>query len=142
MCVFADVCGIYDPQVVRHVPSWARLHLRRGALLTHHVNRKRPHRQRVVGRCLLSVVVVGHEADVADLVMEPGRDDYHKLADLRRGHSRPLPRVRCSTTACLKPITALCRRTCHGVIGAVGSRVCIDGRAAEGCPNRILLSRT
>jgi exopolysaccharide biosynthesis polyprenyl glycosylphosphotransferase len=41
--------------------------------------RKRLHRQRDAGRCLLSVVAVGHEAAVADLVKELGRDRYHGL---------------------------------------------------------------
>ena len=41
--------------------------------------RKRLHRQRDACRCLLSVVAVGHEAAVADLVKELGRDRYHGL---------------------------------------------------------------
>jgi exopolysaccharide biosynthesis polyprenyl glycosylphosphotransferase len=41
--------------------------------------RKRLHRQRDVGRYLLSVVAVGHEAAVANLVKELGRDRYHGL---------------------------------------------------------------
>ena len=41
--------------------------------------RKRLHHQRAVGRCMLSVVAVGHEAAVADLVKELGRDRYHGL---------------------------------------------------------------
>ena len=41
--------------------------------------RKRLHRQRASGLCLLSVVVVGHEQAVADLVKELGRDRYHGL---------------------------------------------------------------
>jgi len=48
-------------------------------LITRFTLRKQLHRQRAVGRCLLSVVAVGHEAAVADLVKELGRDRYHGL---------------------------------------------------------------
>jgi exopolysaccharide biosynthesis polyprenyl glycosylphosphotransferase len=48
-------------------------------LVTRFTIRKRLHRQRAAGRCLLSVVAVGHEAAVADLVKELGRDRYHGL---------------------------------------------------------------
>ena len=48
-------------------------------LVTRFTIRKRLHRQRDAGRCLLSVVAVGHEAAVADLVKELGRDRYHGL---------------------------------------------------------------
>ncbi len=41
--------------------------------------RKRLHRRRDAGSCLLSVVAVGHEAAVADLITELGRDRYHGL---------------------------------------------------------------
>ena len=41
--------------------------------------RKRLHRQRGAGRCMLSVVAVGHESAVADLVTELRRDRYHGL---------------------------------------------------------------
>ena len=41
--------------------------------------RKRLHRQRISGKCMLSVVAVGHEPAVADLVTELGRDRYHGL---------------------------------------------------------------
>jgi exopolysaccharide biosynthesis polyprenyl glycosylphosphotransferase len=41
--------------------------------------RKRLHRLRASGRCMLSVVAVGHETAVADLVKELGRDRYHGL---------------------------------------------------------------
>jgi exopolysaccharide biosynthesis polyprenyl glycosylphosphotransferase len=41
--------------------------------------RKRLHRQRASGECLLSVVAVGHELAVADLVTELARDRYHGL---------------------------------------------------------------
>jgi exopolysaccharide biosynthesis polyprenyl glycosylphosphotransferase len=48
-------------------------------LVTRFTIRKRLHRQRAVGRCMLSVVAVGHEAAVADLVKELGRDRYHGM---------------------------------------------------------------
>jgi exopolysaccharide biosynthesis polyprenyl glycosylphosphotransferase len=48
-------------------------------LITRFTLRKRLHHQRAAGRCLLSVVAVGHEAAVADLVKELGRDRYHGL---------------------------------------------------------------
>jgi exopolysaccharide biosynthesis polyprenyl glycosylphosphotransferase len=48
-------------------------------LVTRFTLRKRLHHQRTTGRCLLSVVAVGHEAAVADLVKELGRDRYHGL---------------------------------------------------------------
>jgi exopolysaccharide biosynthesis polyprenyl glycosylphosphotransferase len=41
--------------------------------------RKRLHRHRVAGKCLHSVVAVGHELAVADLVTELKRDQYHGL---------------------------------------------------------------
>jgi exopolysaccharide biosynthesis polyprenyl glycosylphosphotransferase len=41
--------------------------------------RKRLHRRRASGQCLLNVVAVGHELAVADLVTELGRDRYHGL---------------------------------------------------------------
>ena len=49
-------------------------------LVTRFTIRKRLHRQRDAGRCMLSVVAVGHEAAVADLVKELGRDRYHGMA--------------------------------------------------------------
>jgi exopolysaccharide biosynthesis polyprenyl glycosylphosphotransferase len=48
-------------------------------LVTRLIIRKRLHRQRAGGRYLLSVVAVGHEAAVANLVKELGRDRYHGL---------------------------------------------------------------
>jgi exopolysaccharide biosynthesis polyprenyl glycosylphosphotransferase len=48
-------------------------------LVTRFTIRKQLHRQRDAGRCLLSVVAAGHEAAVADLVKELGRDRYHGL---------------------------------------------------------------
>jgi exopolysaccharide biosynthesis polyprenyl glycosylphosphotransferase len=48
-------------------------------LVARYVIRKRLHRQRASGLCLLSVVAVGHEPAVADLISELGRDRYHGL---------------------------------------------------------------
>jgi FlaA1/EpsC-like NDP-sugar epimerase len=41
--------------------------------------RKQLHRQRAAGKCLHSVIAVGHEPAVADLVKELRRDKYHGL---------------------------------------------------------------
>src|SRR5690349_20245730 len=41
--------------------------------------RKRLHRMRASGRCLMNVVAVGHELAVADLIAELGRDRYYGL---------------------------------------------------------------
>src|SRR5271165_3366125 len=41
--------------------------------------RKRLHKKRASGKCMHSVVAVGHEPAVADLVTELGRDRYHGL---------------------------------------------------------------
>ncbi len=51
--------------------------------------RKRLHRQRMSGRCLLSVVAVGHELAVADLVTELQRDRYHGLTVVGACVARP-----------------------------------------------------
>ncbi len=48
-------------------------------LVARYAIRKRLHRLRASGRCLLSVVAVGHELAVADLVTELQRDRYHGL---------------------------------------------------------------
>ena len=48
-------------------------------LVARYAVRKRLHSQRASGRCMLSVVAVGHEPAVADLVKELGRDRYHGL---------------------------------------------------------------
>ena len=48
-------------------------------LIARFAMRKRLHRQRGHGRCLHSVLAVGHELAVADLVTELGRDKYHGL---------------------------------------------------------------
>jgi exopolysaccharide biosynthesis polyprenyl glycosylphosphotransferase len=48
-------------------------------LISRFTVRKQLVRQRTAGRYMLSVVAVGHEAAVADLVKELGRDRYHGL---------------------------------------------------------------
>ena len=48
-------------------------------LVARYAVRKRLHRQRASGRCMLSVVAVGHEPAVADLVKELRRERYHGL---------------------------------------------------------------
>ena len=48
-------------------------------LVARYAVRKRLHSQRASGRCMLSVVAVGHEPAVANLVNELGRDRYHGL---------------------------------------------------------------
>lgn len=48
-------------------------------LIGRYTLRKRLHRLRGSGQCLLSVVAVGHEPAVADLVTELRRDRYHGL---------------------------------------------------------------
>jgi exopolysaccharide biosynthesis polyprenyl glycosylphosphotransferase len=49
-------------------------------LLARYVKRKRLHRKRGLGQCMSSVVAVGYEAAVADLVNELRRDSYHGLS--------------------------------------------------------------
>ena len=49
-------------------------------LVARYAMRKRLHRLRDAGRCMLSVVAVGHESAVANLVKELGRDHYHGMA--------------------------------------------------------------
>jgi exopolysaccharide biosynthesis polyprenyl glycosylphosphotransferase len=48
-------------------------------LITRFTIRKRLHWVRAKGRCMQSVVAVGHEQAVADLITELGRDRYHGL---------------------------------------------------------------
>jgi exopolysaccharide biosynthesis polyprenyl glycosylphosphotransferase len=48
-------------------------------LVSRYTIRKRLHKHRGLGRYLLSVVAVGHETAVADLIKELGRDRYHGL---------------------------------------------------------------
>jgi exopolysaccharide biosynthesis polyprenyl glycosylphosphotransferase len=49
-------------------------------LVLRYVRRKRLHRRRAMGECMSSVVAVGYEAAVADLVNELRRDSYHGLS--------------------------------------------------------------
>jgi exopolysaccharide biosynthesis polyprenyl glycosylphosphotransferase len=58
-------------------------------LFSRYAIRKRLHRQRLAGRCLLSVVAVGHEAAVAALVKELRRDQYHGLTVVGACVARP-----------------------------------------------------
>ena len=58
-------------------------------LISRYAIRKRLHRQRTAGRCLLSVVAVGHEPAVADLVKELRRDQYHGLTVVGACVARP-----------------------------------------------------
>jgi exopolysaccharide biosynthesis polyprenyl glycosylphosphotransferase len=48
-------------------------------LIARYTIRKRLHRQRALGSCMLHVVAVGHQLAVADLVKELHRDQYHGL---------------------------------------------------------------
>jgi exopolysaccharide biosynthesis polyprenyl glycosylphosphotransferase len=48
-------------------------------LIARYAMRKRLHKLRMAGRCLLSVVAVGHERGVAELVTELRRDRYYGL---------------------------------------------------------------
>ena len=48
-------------------------------LVARYAMRKRLHRQRASGQCMQSVLAVGHELAVADLVTELKRDRYHGL---------------------------------------------------------------
>ena len=48
-------------------------------LIARYAIRKRLHRQRAGGQCMMSVVAVGHEAAVTGLISELGRDRYHGL---------------------------------------------------------------
>jgi len=48
-------------------------------LVARYVLRKRLHRQRASGLCMLSVVAVGHELAVANLIQELQRERYHGL---------------------------------------------------------------
>ena len=58
-------------------------------LASRYVLRKRLHKKRASGHCLLSVVAVGHEEAVADLVKELGRDRYHGLTVVGACVARP-----------------------------------------------------
>jgi exopolysaccharide biosynthesis polyprenyl glycosylphosphotransferase len=48
--------------------------------LTRYVMRKRLHRRRATGQCMLNVVAVGHTQAVAGLITELRRDRYHGLS--------------------------------------------------------------
>jgi exopolysaccharide biosynthesis polyprenyl glycosylphosphotransferase len=48
-------------------------------LIVRYVMRKRLHKQRAMGRYMSSVLAVGRESAVADLITELGRDSYHGL---------------------------------------------------------------
>jgi exopolysaccharide biosynthesis polyprenyl glycosylphosphotransferase len=58
-------------------------------LITRYQLRKRLHRLRASGRCMLNVVAVGHEPAVADLVQELRREQYHGLAVVGACVARP-----------------------------------------------------
>jgi len=58
-------------------------------LVSRYAIRKRLHRRRLAGRCLLSVVAVGHESAVADLVKELRREQYHGLSVVGACVTRP-----------------------------------------------------
>ncbi len=49
-------------------------------LVIRYAKRKRLHRQRAAGLCMSTVVAVGHEPAVADLINELRRDSYHGLS--------------------------------------------------------------
>lgn len=49
-------------------------------LVLRYAQRKRLHKRRALGECMSTVVVVGYEAAVADLVNELRRDSYHGLS--------------------------------------------------------------
>jgi exopolysaccharide biosynthesis polyprenyl glycosylphosphotransferase len=48
-------------------------------LIARYAMRKRLHRQRCLGRCMSTVLAVGHESAVSDLITELRRDTYHGL---------------------------------------------------------------
>ncbi len=48
-------------------------------LMTRYAMRKRLHRRRAAGQCMLSVVAVGHAPGVANLITELRREPYHGL---------------------------------------------------------------
>jgi exopolysaccharide biosynthesis polyprenyl glycosylphosphotransferase len=50
------------------------------SLVIRYAKRKRLHRQRAAGLCMSTVVAVGHEPAVADLINELRRDSYHGLS--------------------------------------------------------------
>jgi exopolysaccharide biosynthesis polyprenyl glycosylphosphotransferase len=58
-------------------------------LIARYTMRKRLHRRRMAGKCLHSVLAVGHELAVADLVTELKRDQYHGLKVVGACVARP-----------------------------------------------------
>ena len=58
-------------------------------LIARYVIRKRLHKQRASGRCMLNVVAAGHELAVAALVSELQRDRYHGLTVVSACVARP-----------------------------------------------------
>ena len=58
-------------------------------LVARYVARKRLHHRRALGKCLQTVVAVGHELAVADLVTELKRDKYHGLMVVGACVARP-----------------------------------------------------
>jgi exopolysaccharide biosynthesis polyprenyl glycosylphosphotransferase len=58
-------------------------------LVARYAARKRLHHKRASGKCLQSVVAVGHELGVADLVAELSRDKYHGLTVVGACVARP-----------------------------------------------------
>jgi exopolysaccharide biosynthesis polyprenyl glycosylphosphotransferase len=58
-------------------------------LVARYAARKRLHRRRAAGKCLQSVVAVGHELAVTDLVTELRRDKYHGLTVVGACLARP-----------------------------------------------------
>ena len=58
-------------------------------LFARYAARKRLHRRRASGKCLQSVVAIGHELAVADLVTELRRDKYHGLTVVGACVARP-----------------------------------------------------
>ena len=61
-------------------------------LFARYAARKRLHRRRASGKCLQSVVAIGHELAVADLVTELRRDKYHGLTVVGACVARPSER--------------------------------------------------
>jgi exopolysaccharide biosynthesis polyprenyl glycosylphosphotransferase len=61
-------------------------------LIARYAIRKRLHRQRISGRCLLNVIAVGHEDAVTSLVTELRRERYHGLAVVGACVMRPAQR--------------------------------------------------
>lgn len=88
--------GHMERPASRRLPAWTQDYLRKAAvadlgcavvgvsaaaqLLFGHEFRKRLHRRRAAGQCLLNVVAAGHELAVANLVTELHRDRYHRPA--------------------------------------------------------------